>query len=119
MPGKCSFQDRWLRDINYKDWVRKVVDNKHMARCAFCEKKINIISMGESVLRQHAKTELHKKAERRHKADSRCSVSDFFTSSSGTAGASSQSSASCSVPSTSACEDASSVGSSHKSHQGW
>ena len=37
MLGKCSFQDRWLKDSAYQEWVLKDKLDKHHAQCAACE----------------------------------------------------------------------------------
>ena len=37
MPRKCSFQDRWLKDSAYQEWVLKDKLDKHYARCVVCE----------------------------------------------------------------------------------
>ena len=37
MLRKCSFEDRWLKDIAYQEWVLKDKLDKHYARCAVCE----------------------------------------------------------------------------------
>ena len=37
MPGKCWFQDRWLKDSAYQEWVLKDKLDKHIARCAAFE----------------------------------------------------------------------------------
>ena len=79
--GKCTFQDRWLQDKRFKDWIKKVGD-KHSARCGVCDCLLNIASMamGEAVLKQHMGTAKHKGSVRQHDNDSRCSVADFLTS---------------------------------------
>ena len=35
--GKCSFQDRWLKDSAYQEWVLKDKLDKHQARCTACK----------------------------------------------------------------------------------
>ena len=79
MMGKCTFQDGWLQDKRFKDWIQKVGD-KHSARCGVCDCLLNIASMGEAVLKQHMGTAKHKRSVRQHDSDSRCSVADFLTS---------------------------------------
>lgn len=80
--GKCCFQDRWLKDLRYKDWIRKVAGDRHAARCGVCECSLNIASMGESVLKQHMATTKHKRSVRQHDSDSRCRVVDYLSTTS-------------------------------------
>ena len=37
MLGKCSFQDCWLKDSAYQEWVPKDNLDKHYTRCVACE----------------------------------------------------------------------------------
>ena len=37
MPGKCSFEDRWLNDSAYQEWVLTDKLDKHYAWCTACE----------------------------------------------------------------------------------
>ena len=37
MPRKCSFQDCWLKDSAYQEWVLKDELDKHYARCVACK----------------------------------------------------------------------------------
>ena len=54
MPGKCSFNHKWLTMEEYK-WVRQVKGNLKKAICIVhvCNKTIALTSMGESALRSH------------------------------------------------------------------
>ena len=61
MPGKCTFQDRWLADERYKDWILKDAVNKYFAKCAICVKGLNLTSIGKSVFWKHAGADRHKK----------------------------------------------------------
>ena len=33
VPRKCLFQDRWLKDIAYQEWVLKDKLDKHYTQC--------------------------------------------------------------------------------------
>ena len=37
MPKKCPFQDHWLEDSAYQEWVLKDNLDKHYARCVGCK----------------------------------------------------------------------------------
>ena len=50
MPGKCSFQDGWLKNELYQQWLLKDVADVSMAKCAICRKSFSIASMGESLI---------------------------------------------------------------------
>ena len=52
MPGKCSFNHKWLTMEEYK-WVRQVKGDSKKAICIVCNKTIALTSMGESALRLH------------------------------------------------------------------
>ena len=52
MPGKCSFNHKWLTMEEYK-WVRQVKGDSKKAICIVCNKTIALTSMGESALRSH------------------------------------------------------------------
>ena len=52
MPGKCSFNHKWLTMKEYK-WVRQVKGDSKKAICIVCNKTITLTTMGESALRSH------------------------------------------------------------------
>ena len=52
MPGKCTFNTKWLTREEYK-WVRQVKGDSQKALCFTCNKTINLTRMGESALRSH------------------------------------------------------------------
>ena len=37
MLRKCLFEDHWLKDIAYQEWVLKDKLDKHYTRCVACE----------------------------------------------------------------------------------
>eukprot|EP00745_Piridium_sociabile_P019341 TRINITY_DN29246_c0_g2_i5.p2 TRINITY_DN29246_c0_g2~~TRINITY_DN29246_c0_g2_i5.p2 ORF type:complete len:121 (+),score=14.85 TRINITY_DN29246_c0_g2_i5:120-482(+) len=80
MPGKCSFQDRWLQDKDFKTWVLRDPVDKTKAKCGVCATSLNIANMGEAALKVHMKSDRHKKNAKRHNADTRIVMSDFFRS---------------------------------------
>lgn len=52
MPGKCTFNPKWLTKEEYK-WVRQVKGDLRKALCIVCNKTIALTTMGESALRSH------------------------------------------------------------------
>ena len=52
MPGKCTFNLKWLAREEYK-WVRQVKGDSRKALCFVCNKIITLTTMGESALRSH------------------------------------------------------------------
>ena len=69
MPGKCTFQDRWLADERYEDRILKDAADKYFAKCAVCVKRLSLASFWK-----HADTDGHKKKLKRHRSDSRFSM---------------------------------------------
>ena len=116
MPGKCSFQDAWMRESAYKGWIRKLMHNKHAALCAFCGVEMKLSSMGESVLRQHLKSERHKKMEAKNNASARCNLTDFFSAASSSATSNPSPSTSGSTASAASALSSSTVGASDQNH---
>ena len=45
-----SFQDGWLKNEQYQQWLLKDVTDVSMAKCAICRKSFSIASMGESLI---------------------------------------------------------------------
>ena len=70
MPGKCSFQDSWLKEERFKDWILRDID-KRKARCGVCAMSLSVASMGESSLKVHMKTDNHTKNLARHRSETR------------------------------------------------
>ena len=50
MPGKCSFQDHWIRLKDYKDWILADPKDRRQAQCRLCVSNINFSAMGEAAL---------------------------------------------------------------------
>ena len=59
MPGKCSFNARWLENEQYCSWLTRTSD-VHKARCKICLKDFDIGCMGEPALRSHVYSKHHK-----------------------------------------------------------
>ena len=56
--SKSTFKDEWLLNPKYKSWVKKISLNT--ARCSFCNKHIDVSSMGVSALESHSTSKEHK-----------------------------------------------------------
>ena len=60
MPGKCSFQDSWLKEERFKDWILRDID-KRKARCGVCAMSLSVASMGEYQFKSsHENRQAHK-----------------------------------------------------------
>ena len=59
MPGKCRFNNAWLRNEKYMSWVSSDKDPGR-AKCRLCgDKTFDISNMGEAALTSHAKGAKH------------------------------------------------------------
>ena len=56
---KCSLQEDWLSNDDFKPSLRKVEDDKHSAKCSVCFKTISIAGKGVKALESHAKSSNH------------------------------------------------------------
>ena len=56
--SKSIFRDEWLLNPKCKSWVKKISLNK--ARCSFCNKHIDVSSMGVSAHESHSASKKHK-----------------------------------------------------------
>jgi hypothetical protein len=63
--GHSVFSDDWLADDSCKNWVRRVPQDKHKAKCIACARTIALASMGKDALDRHASTTKHKQAMER------------------------------------------------------
>ena len=62
MPGKCRFNNAWLRNEKYMSWVSSDKDPGR-AKCRLCgDKTFDISNMGEAALTSHAKGAKHQSA---------------------------------------------------------
>ena len=56
MPGNCSFQDLWLQQPEFRNWLEKVPDDSNTsARCQKCEKMFSLKRIRVSALCTHMK----------------------------------------------------------------
>ena len=56
--SKSTFKDEWLLNLKYKSWLKKTSLNT--GRCSFCNKRIDVSSMGVSALESHSNGKKHK-----------------------------------------------------------
>ena len=56
--SKSTFSNLWLLKPKYKSWLKK--NSLNTARCSFCNKHIDVASMGVSVLESYSNGKKHK-----------------------------------------------------------
>jgi hypothetical protein len=56
----CSFQSEWVKQEQFCEWLKPVLNNKHRASCTLCKKSFDIGNMGSSALLSHKLTFLAK-----------------------------------------------------------
>ena len=56
---KVKFQDIWINDDKYSQWVQKC-DDLYSARCKVCSKIISVAGLGVKALEKHAEGIKHK-----------------------------------------------------------
>ena len=57
--NRC-FQDAWLEESEFKDWLRKDKTDVTNFRCAICSKSLTFSTSGREALIDHAKGSKHK-----------------------------------------------------------
>ena len=62
MPGKCSFQGRWVSNPLYSQWIARVATSSGDASCRVCQKSFDVSNMGEAALRSHMRAKRHASA---------------------------------------------------------
>lgn len=58
---KRKFQDSWLTDPSFSDWLKKAIDSTQF-RCIVCHKTLSLSTAGRSALTDHANGDKHKDA---------------------------------------------------------
>ena len=56
------FQDSWLEEEEFKNWLRKVKDDKTKCRCIVFYKKLSLATSGRCALTEHARGNKHIKS---------------------------------------------------------
>ena len=62
--GQCLYNKKWEHDSQYKAWVSAYKADKRKALCHWCDRTIDVSSMGESALKSHSRSEKHKQNSR-------------------------------------------------------
>ena len=57
---KCHFQNEWLTNEEYSNWVQVVPKSRSRVKCSLCKTEIDISNMGVSALDSHAAGKKHK-----------------------------------------------------------
>ena len=50
---KCHFQNEWLTNEEYLNWLQAVPKNRSRVKCSFCKTEIDISNMGVAALDSH------------------------------------------------------------------
>ncbi len=74
--GQCVYNPNWECDPVFRDWVKLVQTDKRKAFCLYCDKTIDISTMGKSALNSHLKSEKHEQNKSKSKRTS--SIKSFF-----------------------------------------
>ena len=77
-----NFQEDWLSDDRYQNWIRKVPDNPRKAYCILCSKSIDVTSCGVSALNSHQRGQGHNDKLKERNKDQ---IGSFFKKSSSSA----------------------------------
>lgn len=82
MPNnaKCKFNQLWLQEEEYKDWLAPYHSDNTRANCVICGKHFSLSTMGTTALRSHAKGTNHLK--KLAKSSGQVTLSNFIASSS-------------------------------------
>ena len=83
VPGPCPFKKKRLVSYNKKweekhSWVKPVSGDQSRVFCTFCRREFSISHGGENDLKQHANTDMHKRATKNKGASN---IATFFTNS--------------------------------------
>ncbi|KAJ8665773.1 hypothetical protein QAD02_007435 [Eretmocerus hayati] len=76
MPFKTVFDDKWLDNPGYSDWLEKKDDDKHSFYRKLCKKTRSLSNMGERALTKHANSDHLKNAKKLPKKKS--SITTFM-----------------------------------------
>lgn len=50
MPGKCQYQELWIQDGHFKDWVLNVDDRKAKTKCEEIKRLSNKLDYKQKIL---------------------------------------------------------------------
>ena len=71
---KCHFQNEWLTNEEYSNWVQAVQKNRSRVKCLFCKTEIDISNMIVAALDSRAAGKKYKQI-----ASAAVSLAMFFT----------------------------------------
>ena len=80
IKGKTYFNDSWLINKEYSEWIKKCDSSELAFYCSWCCKKVKLSNKGEKAVRNHMNRDTHKNALKRIKSTR--SINSFFSSSS-------------------------------------
>lgn len=70
-PRKTVFNESWLLDPDFKNWLRESPGDPYSAMCVFCHTKFNLSNMGKRAVRSHVASRKHQSlVESRRKTSS-------------------------------------------------
>ena len=78
IPGICSFNDTWLADAQFKQWVARDLKNHHKAVCTICQKSFSIKAMGKAGLISHPDGKKHKQLLSLKAAKGQPNITEFL-----------------------------------------
>ena len=78
--GKCVFHNEWAEVEEFSDWLLRVENDRHSARCSVCYKAFDVSNMGEGAVRSHMKGQKHCRLieKKRTAVSTTPSISGFF-----------------------------------------
>ena len=68
--SSTTFQEDWLVDESFKEWIRKIPDKPFRAYCVFCSKSFDIKTGGRSALKSHQGSATHDDIVKKRKKNS-------------------------------------------------
>lgn len=71
----CKFQDAWLENADFKDWIVKIIEKPSYVYCKFCRVEFNIGYGGIRALKVHANTNKHSQNKQ---SVNKCNVMNKF-----------------------------------------
>ena len=59
MPHGCKFNNLWLVDPEFKDWIKENEKDSTAADCMLCKTTFSLKTMGRTALTSHTKSQKH------------------------------------------------------------
>ena len=76
--SSTTFQEDWLVDESFKDWIRKIPDKPFKAYCVLCSKSFDIKTGRRSALKSHKGSATHDAIVKKQKKNS---IGSYYESS--------------------------------------